>query len=101
MPGVARQRHAAGAAQSRPQDVIIEIDNKSLTHRPDLWGHYAFARELAADLRPAAASRCRWSIWPQYDRLPAYPLAVEDFEGCPCYGCIEFRVRGRGRRRRW
>ena len=31
-------------------DTIIEIDNKSLTHRPDLWGHYGFAREVAAIL---------------------------------------------------
>jgi phenylalanyl-tRNA synthetase beta chain len=29
-------------------DVILEIDNKSLTNRPDLWGHYGLARELAA-----------------------------------------------------
>ncbi len=29
-------------------DYIIEIDNKSMTHRPDLWGHYGIARELAA-----------------------------------------------------
>lgn len=29
-------------------DVILEIDNKSLTHRPDLWGHYGIAREMAA-----------------------------------------------------
>ena len=29
-------------------DVILEIDNKSLTNRPDLWGHYGIARELAA-----------------------------------------------------
>jgi len=29
-------------------DIIIEIDNKSLTNRPDLWGHYGIARELAA-----------------------------------------------------
>lgn len=29
-------------------DVIIEIDNKAITHRPDLWGHYGIARELAA-----------------------------------------------------
>ena len=27
-------------------DTIFEIDNKSITHRPDLWGHYGFAREL-------------------------------------------------------
>ncbi|MDR1731943.1 MAG: phenylalanine--tRNA ligase subunit beta [Synergistaceae bacterium] len=29
-------------------DVILEIDNKSLTNRPDLWGHYGMARELSA-----------------------------------------------------
>ena len=29
-------------------DIIFEFDNKSLTHRPDLWGHYGIARELAA-----------------------------------------------------
>ena len=29
-------------------DVIFEIDNKSITNRPDLWGHIGFAREIAA-----------------------------------------------------
>lgn len=29
------------------KDVVFEIDNKSLTNRPDLWGHYGIARELA------------------------------------------------------
>lgn len=29
-------------------DTLLEVDNKSLTHRPDLWGHYGFAREIAA-----------------------------------------------------
>lgn len=29
-------------------DLIIDIDNKSLTHRPDLWSHFGFARELSA-----------------------------------------------------
>ena len=37
-------------------DWVIEIDNKSLTHRPDLWGHRGIAREVAAiferDLKP-------------------------------------------------
>ncbi len=39
-------------------DVILEIDNKSLTHRPDLWGHYGIAREFSViygvPLRPLA-----------------------------------------------
>jgi len=29
-------------------DVVFEVDNKSLTNRPDLWGHYGMAREFAA-----------------------------------------------------
>jgi phenylalanyl-tRNA synthetase beta chain len=30
------------------RDYIIEIDNKSITNRPDLWGMYGFVREIAA-----------------------------------------------------
>ena len=30
------------------QDIIFDVDNKSITHRPDLWSHFGFARELAA-----------------------------------------------------
>ena len=29
-------------------DIVFEVDNKSLTNRPDLWGHYGMAREFAA-----------------------------------------------------
>lgn len=29
-------------------DYIIDVDNKSITHRPDLWGHRGIAREVAA-----------------------------------------------------
>ncbi|MBE7438768.1 MAG: phenylalanine--tRNA ligase subunit beta [Spirochaetales bacterium] len=32
-------------------DTILSIDNKSITHRPDLWGHAGFARELAVLLK--------------------------------------------------
>lgn len=28
-------------------DVVFEIDNKSMTHRSDLWGHYGIAREIS------------------------------------------------------
>lgn len=30
------------------EDIVATIDNKSLTNRPDLWGHYGIAREVAA-----------------------------------------------------
>ncbi len=29
-------------------DIILDIDNKAITHRPDLWSHIGFAREVAA-----------------------------------------------------
>lgn len=29
------------------EDYIFELDNKAVTHRPDLWGHRGFAREIA------------------------------------------------------
>lgn len=32
-------------------DWVLEVDNKSLTHRPDLWGHRGIAGEIAAITR--------------------------------------------------
>lgn len=32
----------------RTEDYIIQLENKSLTHRPDLWSHRGIAREIAA-----------------------------------------------------
>ena len=69
-------------------DTLFEIDNKSITHRPDLWGHYGIAREVAAiferPLRPLPCAELT-----AYNDLPAYPLTVDDADNCPCYGCIE------------
>ncbi|MGI6347699.1 MAG: phenylalanine--tRNA ligase subunit beta [Patescibacteria group bacterium] len=28
-------------------EIVLEIDNKSISNRPDLWGHYGIARELS------------------------------------------------------
>lgn len=36
------------AAALKMTDVVLVIDNKSLTNRPDLWSHYGMARELSA-----------------------------------------------------
>lgn len=33
---------------NRPADILFDIDNKSITHRPDLWAQYGMAREFAA-----------------------------------------------------
>lgn len=36
---------------NKASDIVLDIDNKSLTHRPDLWGHYGMAREVASIYR--------------------------------------------------
>lgn len=55
-------------------DIIFEVDNKSLTNRPDLWGHYGIAREFATitgrALKPVPAVDLA-----AYDALP--PVSVE------------------------
>ncbi len=62
-------------------DIILEIDNKSMTNRPDLWGHYGMAREIAAlydlELLP---------IDPYVaPKVPAFDIRIEDEKGCPRY----------------
>lgn len=44
------QSDVAGAWKQRceTRDYILEIDNKSITNRPDMWSHRGFAREMAA-----------------------------------------------------
>jgi len=72
------------------RDWIIEIDNKSLTHRPDLWGHYGVAREVAAVFGLRLKDLPQMDM-AQFDGLAAYPLAIDDEENCPCYACIDMR----------
>ncbi len=68
-------------------DIILEIDNKSLTNRPDLWGHYGLARELAAiygqELRPLPS-------FAKPRDLPEYPVTIEDPERCRRYAGIVY-----------
>lgn len=46
------------------EDVIFEIDNKSLTNRPDMWGHYGIAREISALLgRPLKKVPVYEGVW--------------------------------------
>jgi phenylalanyl-tRNA synthetase beta chain len=38
-------------------DIIFDVDNKSLTHRPDLWGYLGLAREFAANHKKPLKNR--------------------------------------------
>lgn len=72
-------------------DWVIEIDNKSITHRPDLWGHYGMARELAAifdrPLKPLALAPLE-SL--RRADLPEIPIVIDDPNACPRYTAVRF-----------
>jgi phenylalanyl-tRNA synthetase beta chain len=69
-------------------DTIIEIDNKSLTHRPDLWGHYGMARELAAILNKPLVDPVSLELLPE--GAPVQPVEIQDFHLCPRYSAQVF-----------
>ncbi len=66
-------------------DVLLEIDNKSMTNRPDLWGHYGIAREIAAlyklpmkKIEPA-----------KIDAKSDFKVEIADIDRCPRYIGVE------------
>ena len=88
---------AHGAAAGTPladalglNDIILEIDNKSMTNRPDLWGHYGIARELAAlyDLPLVDLGKYEPNVTESVD------VRIDDVERCPRY--IGARIEGLG-----
>ena len=71
-----------------PPDAIIEIDNKSLTHRPDLWGHLGMAREVAAHFGLTLTDPVDLTVLPSGP--PGLSVAVEDFDLCPRFSALRF-----------
>lgn len=67
------------------EDVLIDVDNKSLTNRPDMWGHYGIAREIAA------ITGRKLQEYPvdntDYSSLPALNVKVES-SSCNRYSAL-------------
>ena len=68
------------------EDIVFEVDNKSLTNRPDLWGHYGIAREFAAlagrELKPLDVVDLS-----KYNDLPKIDMKIEN-DLCYRYSCL-------------
>ncbi len=68
-------------------DIIFEVDNKSLTNRPDLWGHYGIAREFSAlakrELKPLPLSDLA------YDGSEKIKVTVERPDLVYRYSCVK------------
>jgi phenylalanyl-tRNA synthetase beta chain len=69
-------------------DTVIEVDNKSLTHRPDLWGHYGMAREVAAITKRKLHDPVKADLLP-VGKAPV-EIEIENVALCPRYSALVF-----------
>lgn len=99
VPGLEADAKAVGAeitmktaecdgVDAHENDFVIEIDNKSLTHRPDLWGHYGMAREVASHFRKSLQNPVDLSVLPQGE--PGVKIEIENFDLCPRFSAVLF-----------
>jgi len=69
-------------------DIVFDIDNKSMTHRPDLWGQYGMAREIAAmydvALKPYEPKKIGKLVGTGRD----LSVQVKDTKACPRYMAV-------------
>ncbi|MBQ2639689.1 MAG: phenylalanine--tRNA ligase subunit beta [Bacilli bacterium] len=67
-------------------DTVLEIDNKSLSNRPDLWGHYGIARELSAIYNVPLKKLDTYKL----DKdLPKYNVEIKEKNKCNRYIGVE------------
>ncbi|MFW5845607.1 MAG: phenylalanine--tRNA ligase subunit beta [Planctomycetota bacterium] len=72
-------------------DTVLEIDNHNINHRPDLWGHLGWAREIAAilELPAPAAPDISWQ-----DEPGDWSVRIDAPERCFAYcGAVVSGVR--------
>lgn len=74
--------------EAHGNDSVIEVDNKSLTHRPDLWGHHGMAREVAAILGHKLIDPVKPVEFPS--QPAAVRVIVDDHFLCPRYSALVF-----------
>ena len=67
-------------------DTVLVIDNKSLSNRPDLWGHYGIARELSAIYNVPLKNLPKYEL---DKNLPKYNVEIQDTTKCNRYVAIE------------
>ncbi len=71
-------------------DVRFEIDNKSITHRPDLWGHTGFAREVAAVLGRPFRDPVKYDLEKELNGTDELNINVKT-EACLRYSALKIR----------
>lgn len=71
------------------KDVVFEVDNKSISHRGDLWSHYGMAREISAflDTKFKEYKIDKKLLSKSTDKIKIN-VKIEDFSLCPRYMAI-------------
>jgi phenylalanyl-tRNA synthetase beta chain len=72
-------------------DVVFEVENKTLSNRPDLWGHYGIARELGVLLDSSMSEKFKQipkaKIKVDKKKID-FTVKVKDDKLCPRYMAI-------------
>lgn len=69
-------------------DVCLEIDNKSITHRPDLWSHHGFAREIGAVFGRAVKDLVNHELEAAFEDSVKLKISIEKPEASPRYSAL-------------
>ncbi len=67
-------------------DTVLEIDNKSLSNRPDLWGYFGLARELSAIYNVSLKEINKINV---DKNLEKYSVEIKNTSKCSRYAAIE------------
>ncbi|MGQ9842931.1 MAG: phenylalanine--tRNA ligase subunit beta [Spirochaetota bacterium] len=66
-------------------DVRFDIDNKSITHRPDLWSHTGFAREIAALFKLQFKYPVNYEIAKEFTHKESLVVTIQNPQAAPRY----------------
>lgn len=69
-------------------DIVFEVDNKSLSNRPDLWSHHGMARELSVLLKVELKGSSKIDLAKELKKAKAdidLKVEVKDPKLCPRY----------------
>ena len=69
-------------------DVCLEIDNKSITHRPDLWCHFGFAREIGALFGRDVKDPVNHDLYKTFKNTVKINIKIENPDASPRYSAL-------------
>lgn len=67
------------------KDTRLDIDNKSITHRPDLWSHLGFAREISAIFGREMKFSLNTALEQTFKNTESLSVTIENPEACSRY----------------